>query len=295
MKRVIRLYVPYVVSIIFTMILFSWFSSRGIEGMGTLFNMLWVDPVNAQMISDHLLFLGNYNVYSFNIVIWTLIHEMRISLIIPFLIALVIRYSWKVNLAFGIMLAMLGAGFHLVLQEPYQPLYKTLFYVVMFIVGIILSKHRLYLIEWFQSLPQKNKVFLTIIAIVLYSYADLFGNPMLVDWITTMGVALLLVISLASQRTAKILLWKPRQFLGKVSYSLYLYHLPLLLSLIYIFYGKLSLPIIAGLSIILTMLVSNIAWMLVERPSIKLGNKLSEKFTVKTVPTVMNEEEEMIK
>ena len=162
---------------------------------------------------------------------------MRISFILPLLVLLAVRFSWKVNLAVGFGLAVIGAGIHLVFQEPYQPVYKTLFYILMFIVGILLSKNRVYLIEKFKSFTTRTKVILTIIGAVLYIYADFLGNPLLTDWVTTIGVSVLLIMSLSSKLASKVLLWRPFQFLGEISYSLYLYHLPILLSLFYVFYG----------------------------------------------------------
>jgi len=292
-KRIVRLYFPYVISIVFAIILFLWLSRGGIASLGKLFNKLWIDQINMKMVVDHFLFIGNYNIYAFNIVIWTLIHEMRISFIIPILVLLANRFSWKVNLALGIGLSMVGAGFHLIFQEPYQPVYKTFLYILMFIVGILLSKNRFYLISKYRSLTNKRKMLLTVIGSVLYIYADFLRNPLLIDWVTTIAVAILLIILLSSPLASKILLWKPFQFLGEISYSLYLYHLPILLGLIYLFYGKLPLLIIVSLSLLITIIVSRVAWRIIEKPSIKIANTLSHKFTIKYAPSVIKKGKEI--
>ncbi len=292
-KRVFRLYIPYITAIIFAMMLFLLFSKGGNESLGDLFNRLWVDPINTNIVMNHFLFLGNYNIYSFNVVIWSLIHEMRISFILPLLVLLAVRFSWKVNLAVGFGLAVIGAGIHLVFQELYQPVYKTLFYILMFIVGILLSKNRVYLIEKFKSFTTRSKVILTIIGAVLYIYADFLGNPLLTDWVTTIGVSALLIISLSSTLASKVLLWRPFQFLGEISYSLYLYHLPILLSLFYVFYGRLPLLVIAGMSIIMTIIVSRVAWKIIEKPSIKIANTFSNKLAIKPLAPVLKEKNEM--
>ena len=163
----------------------------------------------------------------------------------------------------------------------------------MFIVGILLSKNRVYLIEKFKSFTTRSKVILTIIGAVLYIYADFLGNPLLTDWVTTIGVSALLIISLSSTLASKVLLWRPFQFLGEISYSLYLYHLPILLSLFYVFYGRLPLLVIAGMSIIMTIIVSRVAWKIIEKPSIKIANTFSNKLAIKPLASVLKEKNEM--
>lgn len=281
-KRAVRLYIPYLVAITFAISLYLMFSKGGNPNLGTLFNNLWADQINVKLVFEHFLFIGNYNVYAFNIVIWTLIHEMRISLIIPFLVLAAKRFKWQVNLALGFGLAVAGVGIHLMLKDPFQPFYKTFFYILMFIVGVLLSKNRFYLIEIYRALSTKTKMLFSIIGLVLYIYADFLINPLLIDWVSMAGVSILLVISISSQIASKILLWSPFQFLGEVSYSLYLYHLPILLSLLYIFYGKLPLLIIVGLSVPITLIVSRIAWKMVEKPSILLAKNLSNKLILKS-------------
>ncbi|MEW9052631.1 MAG: acyltransferase [Neobacillus sp.] len=292
-KRFFRLYLPYVVSIIVAILLCLLFSNGGNQRLGTLFNIVWKDPVNIGSMLDHFLFIGNYNVYSYNVVIWTLIHEMRISLILPFLVFFAIRFGWKINLAIGIGTAIVGAFFHLLLQDPYQPIYKSLFYILMFIMGIILCKNRVYLIESFKSLSKGRKITIAVIGAFLYIYADLLGNPLLIDWAATLGVSILLIIAVSSELASKILLIKPLQFLGKISFSLYLYHLPILLSLIYLFYGKVPLLIIAISAIILTILISNFAWLIIEKPSIRIANYFSRKVTSQLTP-VLKEDKEIV-
>lgn len=289
-KRIMRLYIPYIISIIFAIILCQLFSKGGDERLGNLFNILWIDSINFTNIIDHILFLGNYNVYAFNIVIWTLIHELRISFIFPFLVVIAIRFNWKINMLFGMALAISGAIFHLLFQDPYQPVYKSLFYILMFIVGILISKNRDYITGRYNEFSKKTKFGFTIIGLLLYLYADLFGNPLLIDWVTTLGVAILLTVSLSSKQVSKILLWKPLLFLGKISYSLYLYHLPILLSLLYIFYSKVHLLIIISLSLIITTIISVITWKVIEIPSIKIGKYFSREIKIKEVKPVFNEE-----
>nr|MCX3323655.1 acyltransferase [Bacillus paranthracis] len=65
------------------------------------------------------------------------------------------------------------------------------------------------------------------------------------------------------------------QFLGKISYSLYLYHSIVMLTLIHLLYGYLNIYMILILPIVGSLLVAFLAQYFVERNSIKLGKNLS--------------------
>lgn len=290
LKRVIRLYIPYIVAITFAILLCAFLSKGGITALGGLFNTSWVEPLNKSIIINHIAFIGNYNIYAINVVIWTLIHELRISLIIPLLVLLSIRFGWKTNVAIGILLAVIGGGIHLIIQDPYQPFYKSLFYILMFIVGILLSKYSLSLTSKYKSLARNQKIALLIFGIVIYIYSDFVSIPILTDWVTTLGVAILLIIAISSTSISRILLWRPFQFIGSISYSLYLFHFPILISLLYLLYGKLPLLVIILLSIGTTLIISKLAWVFVENPSIKLGNYLSKKFVNQQPQALVKEE-----
>ncbi|MEH7255333.1 acyltransferase family protein, partial [Neobacillus niacini] len=117
-KRIVRLYIPYAAAITFAIIACIIFSEGAISELGQLFNAVWMEPANLNVIIGHYLFLGNYNVYAYNISIWSLIHELRISFIFPFLMIIALRYGWKTNLAVGLGLAIIGAAIHLFFLDP---------------------------------------------------------------------------------------------------------------------------------------------------------------------------------
>lgn len=288
-KRIIRLYIPYAVAISFAVLTCINFSNGRIEDLGDLFNELWMAPTDAGLIASHYLFIGNYDVYAYNISIWSLIHELRISFIFPLLITIAIRYGWKINMAIGAGLAVIGAAIHLVLVNSYQPFYKTLFYILMFIIGILISKNRLSLLGRYHSISKRSKIGLLILGYLIYNYSDFIGNPLLADWLTSIGVSILLIIALGSVTILKILLWKPFTFIGKISYGIYLYHLPILLTSIHILYGKLSIVLIFGLAIIVTIVISILTLYLIERPSVKLAKYLSEYHFNRTKRSVLIE------
>jgi peptidoglycan/LPS O-acetylase OafA/YrhL len=280
-KRFCRLYIPYVFAISIAIVLSLLFSKGGGDGLSSWFNTLWVDKIDKDLVISHYLFLGSYNFYAINIVIWTLIHEMRISFIFPLLMILAIHFNWKINLLIGLGMAVLGGILHFIIQDQYQAVYKTFPYILMFITGILLSKHRHQLIEKYNSFNASIKITWLVLGLILYTYSDFLGNPLLIDWVTTLGVSILLIISISSNTLSKFLLQKPFTYLGKISYSLYLYHLPILLSLLNLFSDKWPVWLVIVLAIVATLVFSSFAWYVIEHPSMKLAKYFSRKITFK--------------
>lgn len=100
---------------------------------------------------------------------------------------------------------------------------------------------------------------------------------MINEYAITAGSSLFIIIALSSESFSSFLNLKPILFLGKISYSLYLYHTIILFSLIYTFNDVLPIYIILLSTIVISVIVASIAYYLVEKPSMKLGRKLKNK------------------
>ena len=97
------------------------------------------------------------------------------------------------------------------------------------------------------------------------------------DLITAAGVAGFIVMALESSRTKSWLVREPILRLGKISYSLYLWHTIVLLSMVNLLYGVIPLWTILIAAAMITLLVSNLSYEYIERPAIRLGYSGSSK------------------
>ncbi|OJV41506.1 MAG: hypothetical protein BGO25_17600 [Acidobacteriales bacterium 59-55] len=82
-RRVLRIYGPYLAALALALAGCSlWHSQLGVSGWraGT-----WSAPVDLHSVIQHLLFIGDYNYNRYNTAFWSLVYEMRISLIFPLL------------------------------------------------------------------------------------------------------------------------------------------------------------------------------------------------------------------
>ncbi|PEW97824.1 acyltransferase [Bacillus cereus] len=293
-KRVCRIYIPYI------MILFIAIGIKlGIHSkIGTIPGLVqwgsWNIEVSFNRVIDHILFLREFNSDAFIMVIWSLVHEMRISIVFPLIIFLLLRVNWKVSIGIAMFLSVIGyllmknipSEFNMPVSTNY---FITLHYSSMFIIGALLAKNREYLVS--KIINSKVKYILLPLGLLFFSYpripfmllSKLIGEIdyglylIIIDWYICFGAVLIILSALSSKLFSKLLLIKPVQFIGEISYSLYLVHPIVLLTTVHIFYGKISVPLILLISFLFTMFVSVLCYKFIEIPSIKIGRKLATK------------------
>ncbi len=124
-----------------------------------------------------------------------------------------------------------------------------------------------------------------LLAILLYMYEGLIGeikvlnNFILRDYVVAISACLFVIISLAVSTLSSLLRNKYLLYLGKISYSLYLYHIISLFSLIYMLHEILPLPIILIFSLVFSFILAMLSYIFVEKFAFRVGkvcNKASE-------------------
>ncbi len=130
-----------------------------------------------------------------------------------------------------------------------------------------------------------RKIAWFLLAILLYMYEGLIGeikvlnNFILRDYVVAISACLFVILSLAVSTLSSLLRNKYLLYLGKISYSLYLYHIISLFSLIYMLHEILPLPIILIFSLVFFIYTCN-AFVYICRKiciqSRKVCNKASE-------------------
>ncbi|TWT27731.1 acyltransferase [Planomicrobium sp. CPCC 101110] len=274
-KRFFRIYIPYIVSIFIAILLRLIVEERGISGLSSGFNELWENAIDAGIILSHILFLGEYTTRTFNSPIWSLIHEMRISLIFPFVVMFMNKNKlWKTvgaaaacSLVAIVLIKLTGASSKSILYSFH--------YLLVFVVGALLAKYRFLLLELVDKFKVKNYA-LFIGGILLLTYPWWFFRDfriihVLDDWVIILGASCIILLAFTSKAFSRFLNLKTNLFLGKISYSLYLYHMLVLLPMVFLFYGKIHIVGIFSISLLLSIIVAAIAYYWVEEPSISWG------------------------
>jgi len=124
-----------------------------------------------------------------------------------------------------------------------------------------------------------NKWILLIVAIALLCLDYIFPNSLkLADFLLihhkSWGLIILMLFVFNSPKIQKALSLNPLTFIGKISYSFYLYHL-IILFLHSVFLPNMNAIFLLFDSLLITILISLISYEAVEKPFIKLSRKIN--------------------
>jgi peptidoglycan/LPS O-acetylase OafA/YrhL len=283
-RRVFRIYFPYLIALMLAVIGDSLLSGS-VTG-SDWFHKSWLTPPHRSDVLQHIAFLGSFNTDLFDPPIWSLVHEMRISLIFPALcgLALAMKPTRLLLVSFIVSSACIFCGPRF---PEYSSYVSSLHYTAFFVAGICIFHNSQRIRERFVRLSGDSKYVLLCFALLIYAYpgqlftidqslAHQIDLQAAVDWLTAIGASLFIVFALNSARVGKILLSRPVLWLGQMSYSLYLVHFIVLLVLVHVFYGKVNITVLLSLFLVSSLAAARIFFIAVERPCMNLGRKLSK-------------------
>jgi peptidoglycan/LPS O-acetylase OafA/YrhL len=240
----------------------------------------------------HLLLLGSFPSGALDPVLWSLVYEMRISLIFPLLMAFLLKYGWRGGLPAAAAMVLIGFVAHrasLRLGHP-NDFGDSLRYVPMFMAGARLCGARGKVISWFGARPSSFRLACFLLAILTYTF-PFWSSPMpgsrslhfnltlVQDYVTALGASGFLLLALASAAASRTLTSAPVRWLGRISYSLYLFHAIVLLAMLNLLFGRIPLWAIWALTLCAALLLATLSYRLLERPSIALGHRLSSRIS----------------
>lgn len=278
-KRIFRIYVPYLVAIFFAILLNATISRGGIPGFNEWFNQTWRLPVTGGAIASHVLFLGKYDAYQFNTAIWSLVHEMRISLAFP---AILFIASLRLPFAAGVYgtLSVAGTFLNHRFEEADAGYFASLHYAALFGIGALIAKNRAEICRVYAMSSNLARAAFVFAGLSLYLYGRFLSIPRYAisgDLAIGFGAGILVVLALASMRAQSLLAPSWCGFLGRVSYSLYLMHGTVLFALVYLLYPWAPWPVIGVLYVILALVCAQIGYRFVEAPAIEAGKALASR------------------
>lgn len=277
-KRVARIYLPYLVVVTAGIALMAAFHAQGIAGLSNWFNDSWTHPVSQGLLVDHALMLGNANYNHVDNPIWSLVHEMRYSLVFPLIVWIAKRSRTQYVLAGSLAISITALA--ALRQLPGNQLLDSLQYLFVFVAGAVLALQREAIQAWYRQRENWVRRLLPVLALLLLAANGLprrhaIVQVLVVNVIGTYLGAPLLLLCLVGARSGRAFLERPALlFLGRISYSLYLSHLLVLLSLLY------GLEKIAPPAMVIwfvppaAVAVAALLYRWVEKPAMTLGETL---------------------
>lgn len=288
-KRIARIWPPYLVSILLCVTLVAvagWPTGVHVGG--------WLDhvtghPVIMSDLIDHVLLLGAFETH-YNFVAWTLVYEMRISLMFPLIYASLLRWAPRSVLLFYGGLSVLSVGLHYYAKSHSHPdlanWFATGHYALFFAIGGLIALNDKAISNWYASRSVGMKILLLLVIVMSYTYPShiraLGGKfsqfPMLLThWMILPSTFFIVAAAVASTTAKSILIHPSLLWLGKVSYSLYLFHALVLFFVTRFVSDTLGVLPAAILGILLSLIVASLANKWIEIPSQKLGRFMATK------------------
>ncbi|HDR7714718.1 acyltransferase [Bacillus albus] len=285
LKRICRIYIPYIVAILIAILCQTTMSEYGISHLSEWFNRSWTIESSLSLIVQHILLVGKYNTDAYNGVIWSLVHEMRISMIFPLVLMVCLRKTLRGSLlslfSFSICSVLILLLFHSSLTLTSYAL--TLHYTVLFLLGALVAKYKENVIVFYSNRTKNEKIAWFLFAILLYMYEGLIGEIKLLnnfifrDYVIAISACLFVILSLSVSTLSSLLRNKYLLYLGKISYSLYLYHIISLFSLIYMLHEILPLPIILIFSLVFSFILAMLSYIFVEKFAFRVGKYVTKQ------------------
>lgn len=255
-KRLIRIYLPVWASLIFAMLLACITPRVASPSLSSWVNLHDQVP---DLLRDMLLLGG---VSSLNSPLWSLQWEMLFSLLLPLylIVAIRVRSCWLLSIAGLLVVIALG-----------NILYTSLpVFMPMFGIGALMAVGRHDLDRWGRHLGGCGWVFMFVAAVPLLCARWMYPQLPVVIALATVGGALVLFAFTAWRPTIRLGNRRVLRWLGLRSFSLYLVHEPIILSVTYTF--RSSDPVLVGLfALPLSLATAEIFFRLVERPSHRLA------------------------
>ncbi len=250
------------------------------------FNTLWARSPNFMDVVQHLSFIWRFDELVSDAPTWSLLHEMRFSLIFPLIVLFVDRTSAYFSLAVSIGISFAFTHLRDVTNGQYN-IFTTLMYSNEFVVGALLARYRFVLVAAIQKSPRLAKASIFVIAVLAYSYTWWFFPDIAAlhripfdNLLVTIGASLFILGSLSCAAVSRVLRSAPLQYFGRLSYSIYLYHIIVVILVLHFLYTPgglidwlLPFVVLGG-----TIICADVSRRFIEVPAMRAGKLLGSRF-----------------
>jgi peptidoglycan/LPS O-acetylase OafA/YrhL len=285
-KRVCRIYLPYLVALAVS-VLGCWRFHR-LDAYGFWFHLTWYEAPSWKLVLQHVFFLGDYDSSAYNTAFWSVVQEMRISIIFPFVCAAVLRLSKSAGVVTGVFIGIIAGVLEHFTRIP-RELLQTTGYLGIFVLGIEAARSRNEMTAWLRRTSRMTSGVLFLGSLIVFVYAHSLSRMLRAgdtgtDLMTAVAGAGLIFYSFGDSRASTLLTGRVFLFLGRISYSMYLLHGTVLFTLVYCTYGRLPLMALLVPYLLITIGLAIAMYQLVEVPSINLGRAIAERAALRSIP-----------
>ncbi len=276
-RRVTRIYLPYLVAVGAAAALMVTVGQKPLPLLTAWFNEWnWEQTLTAKVALQHLAMTGSDNFI--DIPIWSLVYEMRISVIFPGLMAAALVFGSRGFLACLAAMVSVYVATHLFhLSEDWIDIASHMVgFTALFVLGAFCARH-VGAVGRFCT-PGPTYLPAAMLCGGLLLLWPTYSSKTLVQVVPLgIGSALVVFAGMLPGRINATLHHPLPLWLGRVSFSLYLIHMPILLAVVRLTYGTMPVPVALVLGTLLSLVLSEGFHRAVERPCQQLGRRLTTR------------------
>lgn len=283
-KRLIRLYVPVAGAVVFGVAMVLLVPRNNATDMGAWLQARPAEVTWSGAIKDLVLVIGPSRLIS---PLWSLQWEMLFSLLLPLYVLFATVRAGSAWLKAALVFASICLG--VVFNSQF------LTYMAMFAAGSLVAKEIDHLRRALSRLKATHWCFLGGMALVLATARwtlTLFAPNDFVSNLSTipafLGCLLLVIIASFCPGTQRLLQSGPLQWFGKISFSLYLTHEPIVIATAF-FFGRNNLGLVPLIAIPVAFVVALLFFKFIEAPSHALSVYAGNRFKPRTSESILLE------
>jgi peptidoglycan/LPS O-acetylase OafA/YrhL len=293
-KRLLRLYLPVVAAVVLTGFVVSLVPRRP-SGDWSWWMVAHAVPADLSALGQDAFLLGGTG--WLNSALWSLKYEVFFSLLLPLFVVLVRQLTAPLWLS--VPLALWGVGWAVSIDH------ELLSFMFVFAVGVLLAQRLDSLAAWGARISGSRRASLLWLVVlvggVLLLLSEWWMKQFVSDWTLwlpvgrpagVLGAAVLVLAFLHCPAARRLGNTRALQWLGKVSFSLYLVHEPLVVSVAtFVPPTARGLPVTLGVGIGVSLVAAVVFFHAVERPSQRFATwvgglgRRSARIPARAVPT----------
>jgi peptidoglycan/LPS O-acetylase OafA/YrhL len=276
-RRFFRIYVPFAAACTLALTGAHFFVFAKLP-LGWWFYNSWQTALTPRFLISQFLMAADGKL---NTAFWSLRYEVQFSILLPALLLLLghWRRSWSLSLTIALNIFGRWATAHL--PDPYW-IFESLEYTPIFLFGALLARDREPIRRAWEKLPRKVRLTVLPLAFILFFYGGVarvgrYPGPGRIcgDLAVSLGACSLVLLASLVHPLERALRSAVPEYLGRISYSLYLTHGTVLFVFLNLLYGKVPLAAFLALTVATVLVVSHLFCVLVEEPSLKCGKRVS--------------------
>jgi peptidoglycan/LPS O-acetylase OafA/YrhL len=266
LRRFFRLYVPYAAAVSIALVGATRLNGARLP-LSTFFYNTWHTPVTSQMVFAQFFRMSTSPAIS--TALWTLRYEVEISIVFPLICFLIFRLrSWG-TMALVFICALVGQAISHWHRVPdfTNELGSTLLWSSCFILGALISWKAEKIAQTFQTIPSYGKLAIALVTIIAYQQKTA---------LIVIPSAVFVILLVENSRLKQWLRVSALQYLGRISFSLYLIHGTVLFTLLILLYGKIPRGVLFVLYLGCSLVAAHLFCIYLEEPATRLGRKLAK-------------------